>query len=156
VANVCTMTKTILNPSTLAKPSGYSNGILTQGGRVLFLAGQTGMDANGNIVAPADIVAQFRQALTNIRAVLNDAGGEMTDIVKMTIFVTNKNEYRTATHQIGQVYREFFGHYYPAMTLVQVSSLWDDAAKLEIESIAVLDQDHRGFGDVGDVFIAQR
>jgi enamine deaminase RidA (YjgF/YER057c/UK114 family) len=133
------MTKTIVNPSTLAKPSGYSNGILIQGGRVLFIAGQTGMHANGIIAAPDDIVAQFRQALTNIREVVHDAGGQMTDIIKMTIFVTDKNEYRAATQTIGQVHREFFGRYYPAMTLVQIGSLWDDSAKLEIESIAVLD-----------------
>ncbi len=132
------MKKTILNPSALAKPSGYSNGILTQGGRLLCLAGQTGMDASGRIAAPGDLLAQFTQVLTNLKAVVAEAGGEMTDIVKLTIFVTDKRAYAAQREAIGARYREFFGRYYPAMTLVEVKSLYDDAALIEIEGLAVL------------------
>lgn len=132
------MPKSLLNPPTLAKPSGYSNGVLVYGGKLLFLAGQTAMDANGVLVASEDMVAQFRQALQNIQAVVSEARAQMTDIVKLSIFVTNKQAYQAHLKEIGQVYREFFGKYYPAMTLVEVKSLWDPAALIEIEGIAVV------------------
>lgn len=132
------MTKTILNPPTLAKPSGYSNGILIEGGRMLFLAGQTGMDTSGRIASPGDLVAQFKQALANLKAVLDEAGGTMTDIAKLTIFVTDKKLYRANLKLLGEVYGSFFGRYYPAMTLVEVKSLFDDEAMVEIEGFAVV------------------
>jgi enamine deaminase RidA (YjgF/YER057c/UK114 family) len=132
------MNKTIINPSRLAKPSGYANGVLTQGGRLLFLAGQTGMDQAGHIVAPDDLVAQFTQALANLQAVVTEAGGAMTDVVKLTIFVTDKALYRAHLKPIGEAYRTFFGRYYPAMTLVEVKSLFDDAALVEVEGVAVI------------------
>ncbi len=132
------MEKTLINPSTLTKPSGYTHGLLVQGGRLLFLAGQTGMDVTGKIVAPGDIVAQFAQALANLRVVVEEAGGAMTDIVKLTIFVTDQALYRANLKPIGQAYRAFLGHYYPAITLVEVKSLFDDEALVEIEGIAVL------------------
>lgn len=130
--------KTVVNPALLAKPSGYSNAILTEGGRLLFLAGQTGMDATGAITHPGDVVAQFRQALANLKTVVEEAGGTMTDIVKLTIFVTDKAAYRLNLKPIGEVYRSVFGRYYPAMTLVEVKSLFDDAAMVEVEGMAIL------------------
>jgi enamine deaminase RidA (YjgF/YER057c/UK114 family) len=132
------MQKTIVNPAALAKPSGYANGILTEGGRLLFLAGQTGMDASGAIANPGDLVAQFEQALANLKVVVDEAGGAMTDIVKLTIFVTDKAAYKANLKPIGEVYRSFFGRYYPAMTLVEVKSLFDDTALVEIEGLAVI------------------
>jgi enamine deaminase RidA (YjgF/YER057c/UK114 family) len=133
------MQKNILNPPSLAKPSGYANGILVEGGRLLFLAGQTGMDATGKIAAPGDLVAQFTRALANLKAVIEEAGGAMTDIVKLNIFVTDKNLYRANLKPLGEAYRSFFGRYYPAMTLVEVKSLFDDEAMVEIEGTAVLE-----------------
>ena len=132
------MTHTIVNPSTLAQPSGYANGVLAEGGRLLFIAGQTGMDATGKIVSPGDIVGQFQQALANIKEVVAAAGGEMTDIVKMTIFVTDKAAYRANLKPIGAAYQSFFGKHYPAMALIEVKGLWDDEAIIEIESVAVV------------------
>ncbi len=132
------MPKTIINPIALAKPSGYAHGIVTQGGRLLFLAGQTGMDQTGSIATPNGIVAQFTQALNNIKAVIEEAGGEMTDIVKLNLFVTDKAAYQANLKPIGASYRNFFGRYYPAMTLVEVKSLFDPEALIEIEGIAVL------------------
>jgi enamine deaminase RidA (YjgF/YER057c/UK114 family) len=132
------MQKTIVNPAALAKPSGYANGILTEGGRLLFLAGQTGMDASGAIANPGDLVAQFERALANLKVVVDEAGGAMTDIVKLTIFVTDKAAYKANLKPIGEVYRSFFGRYYPAMTLVEVKSLFDDTALVEIEGLAVI------------------
>ena len=132
------MNKIILNPSSLATPTGYANGILTQGGKILFLAGQTAMDSTGGIVAPNDIVAQFTQCLSNLKAVITEAGGEMTDIVKLNLYVTNKAAYKANLKPIGASYQNFFGKYYPAMTLVEVKSLFDDEAMVEIEGIAVI------------------
>ena len=132
------MTKTSVSPPNLPPPSGYTPGILTTGGRVLFLAGQTGMDASGAIAAPGDMAAQFAQALANVQAVVAEAGGQMTDIVKLTFFVTDKATYRAQLEPIGVAYRAVFGKYFPAITLVEVRSLYDDQALIEIDGIAVL------------------
>ena len=132
------MSKTLFNPPALAKPSGYAHGVLVEGGRVLFLAGQTGMGPEGNIASPGDLVAQFAQALFNLRAVVEAAGGTMTDIVKLTLYVTDKAAYKAHLKPIGEAYRSFFGRYYPAMTLVEVKGLFDDDALVEIEGIAVI------------------
>src|SRR5436305_9790706 len=83
----CVMEKTIINPPHLARPRGFSHGVLTIGGRMLFLAGQTASDAEGRIVAPGDVVAQYEQVLHNLKAVVEAAGGSMQDVVKITIFV---------------------------------------------------------------------
>lgn len=132
------MKKHLIKPASLAPPSGYTPGVLASGGRLLFLAGQTGTDASGAIAAPADMVAQFAQALANLQAVVAEAGGQMTDIVKLTIFVTDKAAYRAQLAPIGQAYRAVFGKYFPAVTLVEVRSLYDDQALVEVEAIAVL------------------
>jgi enamine deaminase RidA (YjgF/YER057c/UK114 family) len=133
------MGKTILNPLSLPRPSGYAHGVLVEGGRVLFLAGQTGMGPGGNIASPGDLVAQFAQALFNLKSVVEAAGGAMTDIVKLNIFVTDKAAYRANLKPLGEAYRSFFGRYYPAMTLVEVKSLFDDEALVEIEGLAVVE-----------------
>jgi enamine deaminase RidA (YjgF/YER057c/UK114 family) len=133
------MQKLVLNPASLAKPSGFSHGMLASGGRLLFLAGQTGLDADGRITAPGDLVAQFRQVLANLQSVVAQAGGKLTDITQLRIFVTDKAAYRANRKALGQVYRSFLGKHYPAMTLVEVKSLLDDDALVEIEGVAVID-----------------
>jgi len=132
------MAKVLINLPSLVVPSGYSHAIVTKGGRLVFLAGQTGMDATGRIASPGDLVAQFHQALANIQTILAEAGGTMTDIVQMTFFVTDKAAYRASLTPIGEVYRAFFGRYYPAITLVEVNSLFDDEALIEIAAVAVI------------------
>lgn len=133
------MSKTLLNPASLAKPSGFTHGIVTQGGRLLFIAGQTAMDSTGAIVAqPPDIVGQYKQVLTNIKVVINEAGGQMTDIVKLTIFVTDKAAYQLHLKELGTIHQSFFGKYYPATALIEIKSLWNEEAMIEIESIAVI------------------
>ncbi len=132
------MEKRILNPSTLAKPSGFVHGILTKGGHLLFLAGQPGLDASGQVVAPGDLVAQFAQALGNLQAVVQAASGTLTDIVKLTIYVRDKEAYKANRKALGTAWRSFFGNYYPAVTLVQVSDLFDEGALVEIDGIAVI------------------
>src|SRR6266849_4614821 len=107
------MEKTIINPPELARPKGFSHGILTTGGRLLFLAGQTGSDAQGNIVASGDLVAQYEQILRNLKTVVEAAGGKMQDIVKITIFVRNRDDYLAHLKPLGKVHRSFFGDYNP-------------------------------------------
>lgn len=137
------MDKQLINPPSLVKPSGYTHGVIAQG-RLLALAGQTGADSAGRIVAPGDLVAQFRQALANLQAVVSAAGGQMTDVVKLTLFVTDKGAYRASLAPLGAAYREVFGRYYPAMTLVEVKSLFDDEALVEIEGLACLPEEGAG------------
>lgn len=136
------MPKVLVNPPGLAKPSGFSHGIEARG-RLLFLAGQTGLNAGGRIVARGDLVEQFRQALVNLRTVIETQGGSLRDLAKLTIYVVDKNDYRAKVKPIGQVYREMLEGYYPATTLVEVKALWDAEALIELDGIAVL-EDRRG------------
>lgn len=126
-----------INPPSLVKPSGYSHGIESNGGRTIYLAGQIAFDASGSIVGAGDIVKQFDKALANLREVLAAAGAEMTNIVRLLIFVKDKQEYQKHLKEIGSVYRNYFGKYFPAMSLVEVSNLFEDEALIEIEGIAV-------------------
>src|SRR5690606_8002368 len=98
--------------------------------------GQTGMDATGRIAAPGDLVAQLRQALANLQAVVAEAGGQMTDVVKLTLFVTDAADYGAKLKPLGEAYRAVFGRHYPAMTLVEVRRLFDEQALVEIEGLA--------------------
>jgi len=134
--------KTIFNPPSLARPVGFSHGIRTIGGHVLFLAGQTALDTAGRIVAPGDIVAQYRQVLANLQQVVHAAGGQMQNIVKMTIFVKDRDDYKAHLKELGQVHKSFFGAYYPAIALLEISRFFDDDAMIEIEGIAVLEEDN--------------
>ena len=129
---------TIVNPEELGAPRGWNNGMLAQeGGRTLFIAGQTALDASGRVAA-ADFVTQFDQALGNVLAVLGAAGGEPRDIGRFTIYVTDMGQYRGSLKPLGQVYRRRMGTHYPAMALVEVRSLVDANALVEIEATAVL------------------
>src|SRR5579883_987568 len=132
------MNRTTLNPPSLARPRGFSHGILTDGGRLLFLAGQTASDANGQIVAPGDLVAQYEQVLQNLQTVVEAAGGTMQNIVKMTIFVSDRDDYHAHLKPLGKVHRAYFGNYYPATALFEISRFFQDEALIEIEGIAVI------------------
>ena len=132
------MTSELINPESLGAPSGYSNGLLTDfGGRLLFIAGQIAWNQQQQIVSD-DFVEQFDQALANVMTVVSAAGGKPTDIARLVIYVTDKHEYRERTREVGERYRKHLGKHYPAMVLVQVAGLLDDAAKVEIEGVAVL------------------
>jgi enamine deaminase RidA (YjgF/YER057c/UK114 family) len=126
----------LLNPAGWPRPSGYSNGILAQG-RLIFVAGQVGWDLSGQLVSD-DLVEQIEQALANVAAVLTEAGAMPEHVVRLTWYVKDKNAYRARQEEIGEVYRELFADYYPAMTLVEVSDLYEDGALVEIEATAVL------------------
>jgi enamine deaminase RidA (YjgF/YER057c/UK114 family) len=132
------MDKRVINPPTLAAPRGYNHGILVTGGRLLFLAGQDASDAAGRIVAPGDLVAQFEQVLRNLKAVVEAAGGRPQDIVKVNIFVRDRDLYIAHLKRLGEVFRASFGDYYPTMALFEVSGLFQAEALVEMEGIAVL------------------
>lgn len=132
------MTFKLINPQSLGAPSGYSNGLLTEAsGRLLFIAGQIAWNERHEIVSD-DFVAQFDKALENVVAVVSEAGGKASDIARLIIYVTDKQAYRERTREVGERYRKHLGKHFPAMVLVQVAGLLDDAAKVEIEGIAVL------------------
>lgn len=131
------MKMTIINPEALGQPRGYSNGMLFEGGSLLFVAGQVGWDRESRIVSD-DFADQFAQALANVLAVVREAGGGPENIGRMLIFVTDKNEYSSRLRDIGTAYRQLMGKHYPAMTLVEVSSLLERLAKVEIEALAVV------------------
>ena|SRR5713101_5627266 len=133
------MEKTIINPPALPRPRGFSHGILITGGRLLFLAGQTGSDAEGHIVAPGDLVIQYEQTLRNLKAVVEAAGGKMQDITQITIFIRDRDDYLAHLKPLGQVHRTFFGDYYPATALFEISRFFQDDALIEIQGLAVLD-----------------
>ena len=128
------------NPTQLVAPTGYAHGVRTSGGCLLFLAGQPGLDAEGRVGSPGDLVAQCAQAFANLKAVVVAAGGGVTNVVKLTIYVTDKTAYKANRKSIGQAYRNIFGKHYPAMTLVEVRSLFDDDALVEIDGFAVIDE----------------
>ena len=126
----------ILQPPGWATPRGYANGIAATG-RIVFVAGQVGWNANGAFES-RDFVAQSRQALANIVAVLAEAGGRPEHIARMTWYVVDKDEYRASLTALGRAYREVIGSHFPAMTAVQVVALIEDGAKVEIEATAVV------------------
>ncbi len=133
------MEKTIINPPTLARPMGFSHGVLVTGGRLLFLAGQTGSNAEGEIITPGDLVAQYEQTLRNLQTVVKAAGGKMQDITKLNIFVRDRDDYLAHLKPLGIVHRSFFGTYYPAMALFEVSCFFQNETLVEIEGFAVID-----------------
>ena len=130
------MSKQVLQPPTWPRPKGYANGV-TARGKMIFVAGQVGWDERCEVVSD-DFVAQVRQALSNIVAILAEAGAKPQHIMRMTWYVTNKDEYMAANRDIGKVYKELIGEYGIAMTAVQVAGLVEVGAKVEIEVTAML------------------
>jgi enamine deaminase RidA (YjgF/YER057c/UK114 family) len=126
----------MLQPPGWARPKGYSNGIVATG-RMVFVAGQVGWDEQ-EVFRSDDLVAQVRQALTNIVAILAEAGAKPTDIVRMNWYLADSVEYNARLAEIGGVYRELIGRHFPAMTALQVAGFVENGAKIEIEVTAML------------------
>jgi enamine deaminase RidA (YjgF/YER057c/UK114 family) len=126
----------IVNPPQWPRPRGYSNGVVAEG-RVLFISGQVGWDEKEHFHSD-DIVEQVRQALKNTLTMLQAGGARPEHVARMTWYITDKREYMRRGKEIGAVYRELMGAHYPAMSMVQVSALMEDRAKVEIESTAVI------------------
>lgn len=127
---------TPVRPAGLAPARGYSHGMVGAG-RVLFVAGQIGWNERAELVSDR-FADQFDQALANVLAVVREAGGSVESVGRLTIYVTDKQEYLAARREIGESYRARMGRRYPAMTLVEVKSLLEDGARVEIEATALL------------------
>jgi enamine deaminase RidA (YjgF/YER057c/UK114 family) len=129
-----------LNPPELMKPVGFSHAAATRGGRTIFLSGQVAKDRDGRVVGKEDIVAQFRQVCENLKTLVTAAGGQLTDVVKLTMYVLDTPEFKRQGKPIGVVYREYFGKHYPAMNLVGARDLYDasEGCMIEIEGFACL------------------
>ncbi len=125
-----------VNPESLARPSGFSHAVVGRGTSV-FLAGQTGMDASGAIVA-GGVVAQFEQAMANLLTALAEAGGTPDRLASLTIYIVDMEDYRAHAREIGEVWRRLVGTDYPASAGIGVSRLWDAEALVEVQGIAVL------------------
>ncbi|PCI58989.1 MAG: enamine deaminase RidA [Kordiimonadales bacterium] len=128
--------KTLL-PEGWPRPSGYSNGILAEG-RMIFVAGQIGWNSHG-VFEHKDLVGQFRAAMENTIAILKAGGGAPGDVVRMTWYITDRDDYIAHLKDIGQIWRELMGKNYPAMACVVVAALIEGDAKIEIETTAVLE-----------------
>jgi enamine deaminase RidA (YjgF/YER057c/UK114 family) len=131
------MTQRIVQPPAWPRPLGYSNGIIATG-PTLFLAGQIGWDAITGHLAEG-LPAQVEQALRNIVAILSEAKASPTNIVRMTWFVTDMEQYRSSGKAIGQGYRTVMGKHFPTMSVIGVASLVERDALVEIEATALLD-----------------
>lgn len=132
------MTYELINPEELGAPSGWTNGMLAPaGGRILFVAGQDAAEPGG-VVTTDDFVEQFRIALEKVLTVVGAAGGIAENIGRMTLFVTDVEAYRKRRKEIGAAYRALMGKHFPAMALLEVRSLVDPRARIEIEVTAVL------------------
>ncbi len=130
------MSREILQPPGWARPRGYANGVAAEG-RQVYVAGQIGWDAEQRFVGDG-FAAQVRQALANVVAVLACAGAKPEHIVRMTWYVTSRDEYNASLAEIGAAYRELIGRNFPAMSVVIVAGLLEPRAKVEIEATAVI------------------
>lgn len=124
-----------INPESLPKPSGFAHGILA--GNTVFLGGQTALDKDMNIV-PGGIVEQFTQAFSNVLTTLREAGGQPEDLVNVTIYLTDVDDYMANGREIGRIWRDMAGSQYPAMAGIGVTRLWQKEAMIEIQAIAVI------------------
>lgn len=126
----------IVQPAGWAVPRGYANGVAARGTQV-YVAGQIGWDAQCKLVGPS-FLAQVEQALGNVVAVVEAAGGTAAHLVRMTWYVTDIDVYRKSLRELGAIYRRMLGEHFPAMSLVQVVSLVESGAVVEIEATAVI------------------
>ena len=126
-----------LLPSGWKAPIGYTNGVAVEAGRIVFIAGQVGWNAQ-QVFESEELPAQFAQALSNVLAVLAEAGGRPEHICRITAYCCDKPAYLAARQQLGAVWRERMGQHYPAMSMIFVSDLLDHPGKIELEATAVL------------------
>ena len=130
------MTMKDLHPAGWAPPSGYANGMMADG-VMIFIGGQIGWTGEQRFESD-DFVAQIEQALRNILAILAEAGAGPDHIVRLTWFILDRREYLTRLEEVGAAYRRVMGRHFPSMTMVQVSALIEERAKVEIEATAVI------------------
>jgi enamine deaminase RidA (YjgF/YER057c/UK114 family) len=126
-----------INPPELSPPTGFSHAVVATGSRVVFLAGQTALDADGKVVGES-LPEQFEKALANLLTALAAAGGTPADLARVTVYATDIATYRTHAPELGRIWRKLAGRDYPAMAVVEVVRLWDDQAAVELDGFAVL------------------
>jgi len=129
----------ILLPDGWPRPKGYSNGIAVDAGRLVFVAGLVGWDENG-VFQSDDLADQFREVLLSTRAIMAEGGAGPEHMVRMTWYITDKQDYLSRLRDIGEIYRDVMGKNYPAMACVQVAALIEDRAKIEIETTCVVER----------------
>lgn len=125
-----------INPNSISAPRGYNNGMLSDAGRILFIAGQIGWDKNEQLAK--GLVAQFDRALQNVLEIVREAGGNPEHIGRMTIYVPDKHDYIYNRRELGTIYRNHMGTHYAAMSLLIVKDLLEEDALIEVEATAVL------------------
>ncbi|CAM5339422.1 RidA family protein [Streptomyces aurantiogriseus] len=131
------MTVERVNPPELSPPAGFSHAVVATGSRVVFLAGQTALDTDGKVVGET-LPEQFERALANLLAALGAAGGTAADLARVTVYVTDVAAYRACASELGRLWRESAGRDYPAMAVIGIVRLWDEAALVELDGFAVL------------------
>jgi enamine deaminase RidA (YjgF/YER057c/UK114 family) len=131
------MASRVLLPPGWLPPIGYANGISVPAGRIVFVAGQVGWDANQKFQSD-ELVPQFEQALKNIIAVLAEAGGKPGDICRLTAFCIDKPAYLSGRRELGRIWKSLIGSHFPAMSMIFVAGLLDTPAKIELEATAVI------------------
>ncbi|MFI6055572.1 RidA family protein [Streptomyces violascens] len=127
-----------VNPGALSPATGFSHAVVATGSRLVFLAGQTALDADGKVVG-ATLPEQFRTALTNLLAALAAAGGSPGDLARVTVYATDVADYRVRARELGSIWRELAGRDYPAMAVIGAVRLWDAEALVELDGFAVLE-----------------
>lgn len=127
----------ILQPPDWIEPTGYANGVAVPAGRIVFVAGQVGWDAE-QVFRTVHLAGQFEQALRNVLAVLHEAGGEPQHVCRLTAYCTDKGAYLSARPELGRVWRRLMGRHYPAMSMIFVSALLDEPGVIELEATAVI------------------
>ncbi|MFF9125273.1 RidA family protein [Streptomyces sp. NPDC014889] len=133
------MTAERVNPPVLSPPTGFSHAVVATGSRLVFLAGQTALDADGKVVGES-LPEQFERALTNLLTALEAAGGTASDLARVTVYTTDVSAYRDHAAELGRVWRRLAGRDYPAMAVVGIVRLWDESALVELDGFAVLDE----------------
>jgi len=131
------MASRVLLPPGWLPPIGYANGISVPAGRIVFVAGQVGWDANQKFQSD-ELVPQFEQALKNIIAILAEAGGKPGDICRLTAFCIDKPAYLAGRRELGRIWKSLIGSHFPAMSMIFVADLLDTPAKIELEATAVI------------------
>ncbi|AOR31590.1 enamine deaminase RidA [Streptomyces fodineus] len=131
------MTTERVNPPELSPPTGFSHAVVAFGSRVVFLAGQTALDADGKVSGDT-LPEQFERALGNLLTALRTAGGTPADLARVTVYATDVAAYRAHAGHLGRIWQDLAGRNYPAMAVVQVVRLWDEQAMVELDGFAVL------------------
>ena len=129
----------LLNPKGLERPVGYTHVAKVTGGSIVYVAGQAPFDETGQVVGKGDFVKQFAQVVRNLKTAVEAAGGRPDQYAVLTIYITDLRAYLNNKEALGGIYREVFGKYFPAITLVQVRSLYNQDCMIEISGVAVID-----------------